>query len=193
MDWDDAYASGRYRELWDLTAPGAELVGALAALGVPDHGVMADLGCGAGTEAIYLASAGLPTVGVDLSEEALRLARRRAAEAAVKVDWQLASVLGLPLADRSVVFANDRRCLEVLDVEDRRAYAEEVARVVMPGGHFLLRAVTAGDDPIDADAIDALFPAPRWERGYVLPLRIRGDESADDGLITLIRRRSVRW
>jgi ubiquinone/menaquinone biosynthesis C-methylase UbiE len=192
MDWDAAYLDGTYRR-WDLEAPSGEIVATLAAAGLPERGLAVDLGCGAGTEAIFLAETGLQAIGVDLSEEALRLARRRAAARGVKVTWELGNVIALPFGDRTVGFANDRGCLQHLAAPDRRLAADEVARVMLPGGTFLLRACRECADgsvqPVTPEEIDRLFPSPRWDRGYVLPL----DVGSERMWLTLLRRRSVRW
>jgi len=98
-----------------------------------------DIGCGTGSDAVYLAGRGIETIGVDLSPAALELARERARRSGVSVEWIQADVLQLPLPDGCVDLALDRGCLHHLRPEDRSRYAIEVARVLRPGGTLLVR------------------------------------------------------
>jgi ubiquinone/menaquinone biosynthesis C-methylase UbiE len=115
----------------------AELAGFLAGLGALPRGAL-DLGCGSGSDAVYLAERGIETIGVDLSSAALERARERATSSGVHVDWIQADVLRLPLADGSVDLALDRGCLHHVAAADHSRYAAEVARVLRPGGTLLV-------------------------------------------------------
>ena len=76
--WDETYESGDYLNHWDYSFPSHELVAAVA-LRPPTSGEMAlDLGCGAGREAIFLATYGFRVIAVDISAKALEIARNRA-------------------------------------------------------------------------------------------------------------------
>jgi trans-aconitate methyltransferase len=66
----DHYADGTYL-WWHLSRPSPELAAALEDSWLPGNGRALDIGCGAGTEAAYLASAGWQAAGIDLSEVAL--------------------------------------------------------------------------------------------------------------------------
>lgn len=68
-----AYRFGRPR--WDSAEPRPELAGVIR--GRPGRAL--DLGCGIGTDAIYLARQGWEAVGVDFVPEAIETARSRAA------------------------------------------------------------------------------------------------------------------
>ncbi len=99
-----------------------------------------DLGCGPCGPLIYvLSTVGCSGVGVELSAAALEAGRARAL--ASNVDHQLEvheSDLDqpLPLKARS---CNAAMSLDVvLHVRDRRRFYEEVARVLAPGGRFLV-------------------------------------------------------
>lgn len=168
--WDRAYADGEHLEHWEAPGVPGELVAAEAEGVVPQNGLVLDLGCGSGQEAVWLAGRGHRVVGVDGSTEALALARRRAAEAGVEVEWRHASVLDLPLEDGEAAFALDRGCFHAIPPEDRDDYAAEVARVLAPGGHLLLRGAAREDEEaglwaVDREAVERYFPAALFERG----------------------------
>src|SRR5687767_8332351 len=58
-----------------------------------------DVACGAGNATIPAARAGARVTGVDFSPELLAIARERAADALVEVDWVEADVQEMPFAD----------------------------------------------------------------------------------------------
>jgi hypothetical protein len=92
--WDGSYRGGK-RPLWDAGLPSGELR-RVVEQGIVRPGPAVDLGCGSGTDAIYLASKGFDVTAIDIAPTALSLAREKAERAGVKVRWLLASVLSLP-------------------------------------------------------------------------------------------------
>jgi ubiquinone/menaquinone biosynthesis C-methylase UbiE len=92
-----------------------------------------DIGCGSGEFTAALAEAGARPVGVDISAQALRRARKRHPE----LEFDLAPAAGpLPLDDGQMdaVWAGD-----VLEhVVDTAAWLSEVRRVLRPGGRLVL-------------------------------------------------------
>jgi ubiquinone/menaquinone biosynthesis C-methylase UbiE len=191
------YRSGEYLRRWDYRHPSGELVALVVAGSIPRGGRTVDLGCGAGRDAIFLGRCGFRSVGVDVSEEALAVARERAREAGVAVDRRRGSVLDLPLADRCVDFATDRGCIHRISEADRPRYAAEVARVLKPGGSLRLRgcARSAAEDPNDApfvalteDSIDRTFVPRGFRRGPMLPIVLVSDAGEWESNIVLLRR-----
>ncbi len=173
--WDLAYADGDHIEHWESPYPPQELVALVAAGLVPEGGTVLDVGCGAGADTIFVASLGFRAIGVDTSVKALEIARARAAESELAVEFQLADASDLPLADDSVDFAMDRGCLHVIDDDRRRDYAREIRRVLRPGARFLLRGAAADDDDegviaVDHDEIDRVFVAEGFTHGPIVPL-----------------------
>lgn len=190
--WDDQYASGAYRERWDRLAPSPDLAAVVAAGHVPSSGVTLDLGCGAGTDAIYLASLGYRSIGLDVSSEALSIARGRANDAGVMVDWREGSVLDLPFADASIHFAQDHGCFHHIPDAERERYASELARVLLPGARFLLSGGRHGGGgatyAVDSAAIDRVF-ASEFTRGAVVPYVAHSDAGTMDANLVLLERR----
>lgn len=191
--WDDAYASGVYRSEWESSEPSQELVCWLAAANLPRGARVLDLGCGAGREAIFMAGCGLAVTGVDFSATAIEIARARARDAGVSVDWRVANVLDLPLPAHTIEFVNDRGCFHVIARRDRRRFAAEVARVLRPGGRLLLRGSNRssrdGFVAVTAPEVDRWFDRRRFARGPILPILMMADSGSLRGNIVLLQRR----
>lgn len=86
-----------------------------------------DVGTGTGRAAIGLASAGAEVIGLDASAEMLAVARRRAADAGVNVQFDVADAHALPIADNSVDLAVSLRVL--MHVPDWPRCLAELCRV----------------------------------------------------------------
>jgi SAM-dependent methyltransferase len=80
--WEEFYSGGRSR--WS-GKPNASLVEEVTGV-VP--GTALDLGCGQGGDAIWLAAQGWTVTATDISQTALDVAARHAAEAGVTVAWE---------------------------------------------------------------------------------------------------------
>lgn len=101
-------------------------------------GAVLDVGCGAGSNVLFLAESGFRAHGVDLSPGAVAAARARAAEARLAVDIQEGDVLALPFPDGSFDAVVDNGCFHTLPLSRRERYAKEVLRVLRPAGRFVL-------------------------------------------------------
>jgi SAM-dependent methyltransferase len=101
-----------------------------------------DLGCGTGRNANYLAEHGNNVIGIELSRTALELARTRAHEYGLVVDYRLGDI-GEPynVADRTVDIVLDVTSSNSLNEEGRSIYLREVNRVLRLGGYFFVRAL----------------------------------------------------
>lgn len=104
---------------------------------------VADIGCGTGRLAPFLAARGLSTRGVDLSPEMVRVARRDHPEFA----FDVADVRALPFQDASLAGVVCWYSLMYLAPSDRSRAFGELARVVKPGG-YLVTAFKAGDNQV---------------------------------------------
>lgn len=129
---------------------GAALLEAVADELASESGPIVDLGCGTGHLLGGLGPGGPARIGIDLSAPAIDLAARRFPDVA----WVVAN------ADRRLPLVSGR-ISAVLSVHGRRNPAE-VARVLAPGGRFLV-AVPAPDDLAELRAV-ALGAAPARDR-----------------------------
>ena len=132
-----------------------------------------DLGCGTGTNSIYLAQHGFTVVGVDFSAKAIATARAKARRTNVAVEFHVADVTRLDsLRVREPFdFVLDIGCLHALDAAARPRYAEHLARLTRPNAVFMLYAFSPRppDAPrhlirfrnvgITADEVQQLFAA----------------------------------
>jgi len=104
-----------------------------------------DIGCGTGTNAIYLARHGFEVVGTDIAWLAIRRARRKAREAGVSVTFYVSEAVKLgtpagPPVGRAFDVVVDIGCFHAIQSEHRLAYGSMLRRVLREGGHYLLYA-----------------------------------------------------
>src|SRR5438874_9453945 len=91
LPWDASYHDGPAP--WDVGQPQPPVV-RLASEGA-FAGPVLDAGCGSGENALHLASLGLSVVGVDVAETALAMARAKADERGLEVEFAAADALEL--------------------------------------------------------------------------------------------------
>jgi SAM-dependent methyltransferase len=137
--WRRTYESHDYRELpWFSEEPTPWFVEALRSGWIKPPGSTLDIGCGAGTNAIWFAKEGFTASGIDLSPGAIRAARERAHSEKLDVKFVEGDALALPFPDRSFDVVSDNGCFHTLPIRRRKDYSKEVSRVLVPGGTFLI-------------------------------------------------------
>ena len=153
---------------WDSGITPPEVVEVVES-GVLSPSRAVDLGCGTGTNAIYLAQHGFQVDGIDSALLAILKARRKARRQDATVRFHVGKVTRLPFLTHPVRLALDIGCLHGLQPEDRLDYAQEVGRVVAAGGHYMLyawgRHGQRGLDPGEVQALFAPFFDTVWVRG----------------------------
>ena len=95
-------------------------------------GRLLEVGCGIGVDSIQLARCGFDVTGVDLTENALTVARRYAEHAGVDVDFRLGNAEGLDFPDASFDAVYSFGVLH--HTPDIEAAVGEVRRVLKPSG-----------------------------------------------------------
>ncbi len=133
---------------WDTGITPPEVVTMIESGGVR-HGRALDLGCGTGTNSIYLAQHGLQVIGVDFSAKAIERARAKSQQAGVSVNFFVSDVTQLDFLSPPFDLVLDVGCFHGLDARKRERYAENLARLVSPGGKFLLYAFGPTQTPSD--------------------------------------------
>ena len=108
-------------------------------------GIALELGCGTGTNAIYLAEQGFQVTAVDISAVAIDRARQHAQTALVRVDFFVADVATLS-AGGPFDFIFDRGCYHCVRRTNVSGYLATVERVTRPGTRFLLLAGNANEE-----------------------------------------------
>jgi SAM-dependent methyltransferase len=100
-----------------------------------------DLGCGTGTNAVYLAQHGWQVIGIDYVGRAIRRARRKARQAGVNTQTRFITgdVTRLPDLNLGASFdlAVDVGCGHSLKPDLLSAYARSLAQALKPGGIYL--------------------------------------------------------
>ena len=141
-NWDERYQLGDTP--WDSGAPSAELVRVLDEFEIP-HGTALELGCGSGTNAVYLAQQGFSVTGVDCSETALNAARQKGADARVAVEWIAADVQSFGAGRQPVELLFDRGCYHCCRRVDLAGYLQTQRNVTQPGTWCLVLAGNPND------------------------------------------------
>lgn len=128
------------RGLWVINTPYRRI---LEAARITAQDRVLDLGCGIGNLLIALAERidfSHPPVGVDVSPDLIRMGQQEIARAGLRdrVGLQVAPATRLPFADGAFDAVITSHVLKHLDDEALLASFREVARVLRPGGRFLL-------------------------------------------------------
>jgi SAM-dependent methyltransferase len=135
--WMFAWHYLRGRTPWDTNVTPPEV---LEFIREAPPGRALDLGCGTGTNAMALAERGYQVTGVDFSAQAIRAARRKAAKAGLGIDFRVGDVARLDDLSGPYDYALDIGCLFSLTAKDRASYAAGLARLLRPGGWYMLYA-----------------------------------------------------
>lgn len=137
------YRHGRPR--WDSVEPHRELVDLITGR---QPGRALDLGCGTGSDALYLAQNGWDVVGVDFVPEAIETARKRAVDAGASSRFVVGDVTQLRQSgvEGSFDLILDTGCYHSIAAGLRDAYAAEVAAVAAEEAEFYVAGTS--DPPV---------------------------------------------
>ena len=139
--WNEDYASGEPLP-WDTGTPDPLLVEMIESRAIKP-GRTLEVGCGTGTNAIWLAQRGFDVLGVDISEVAIEKARARAQgrfrfKARGRCRFKVADFLTAAPARGRCEFVFDRGCFHVFDRKSERVrFAEHVAAGLVEHGLWL--------------------------------------------------------
>lgn len=186
---DETTAYDRFRERyeeghvpWDDPLPPPEII-ALAEELAPGQGL--DLGCGYGRAAIFLAQRGWTMDGVDFIPQAITEARQRARAAGVagRARFHVASAAALAFLAPPYDLAIDIGCMHSFGEELLAGYRAELARLLSPGGRYVLFAHLRGDEGAGEDAPRGIPEATimsLMELDFVLERVERGTTQVED-------------
>jgi cyclopropane fatty-acyl-phospholipid synthase-like methyltransferase len=125
-----------FRMPWE-GGPRAELV-ALVESGRIQLCRTIDLGCGTGSNTIYLAQRGFDVTGIDYARAAIAKARRRAADAGVHVTFVVNDLTHLRRTSGAFDFLVDYGTFDDLSPGDRELYMKSLVALSHVGSRFLL-------------------------------------------------------
>ena len=154
---------------WDTGITPPEIVSMIESGKVP-IGRALDLGCGTGTNAIYLAQHGFAVTGIDVSRRAIALAKRKTRSAQltdrVRLERGDVTLMRRWVLGGSIDYAYDIGCFHNLKAEARQRYVSALSGVLKPGAIYMLYAFEPQPDRagVALDEIAALFdPAYRLD------------------------------
>ena len=126
---------------WDTDEPRAELEEIIA--GRPP-GRALDLGCGTGSNAVYLAKQGWEAVGIDFVPSAIARAKERALAIRARANFVTGDVTDLRQAGVVGTFdlVIDIGCYHTIPARLRAAYEAQVAGVARSGAEFYLAGIS---------------------------------------------------
>jgi methyl halide transferase len=134
-DWNEQYIAGGAP--WDTGNPDEHLVEFLRASPV-ERGLALDVGCGTGTNSLWLAEQGFAVLGIDIAPAATEKARAKAAGVELDCRFATADFLGDGISGGPFDLVFDRGCFHVFDkAEDRDRFAERVASLLKRDGRWL--------------------------------------------------------
>ncbi|HWF33585.1 MAG TPA: methyltransferase domain-containing protein [Solirubrobacteraceae bacterium] len=131
------WTAGDYPELARTIATVGELVAERAA--EPGQTLL-DVATGSGNVAVPAALAGAKVTGLDLTPKLLEVARERAVEAGVEIEFVEGDAEDLPFDDRS--FDRVTSCFGVMFAPRHDVAAGELVRVAKPGARIVIAAWT---------------------------------------------------
>jgi len=95
-----------------------------------------DLGCGFGRNSNWLASKGAVVDAINIKEEELIEAKKRATQQGVNVNYVKADAGELPFTDSSMDVVLDAGCTHMCDEQTQKKSVVEAVRVLKPGGYI---------------------------------------------------------
>jgi methyl halide transferase len=142
-EWEARYVEGDIP--WDSGEPSIELARILEVHGIRPPGRALEVGCGTGTNAVFLAGRGFEVTATDVAPTALAVARERAARAGADVTWVEADLLARPDLGVGYDLVFDRGVYHALRRGDAAPFLELLGRSLRPGGRYVVLAGNAND------------------------------------------------
>src|SRR5512146_10834 len=156
--WDASYHNGPAP--WDIGQPQPAVVRLASAGGFA--GAVLDAGCGTGENALHIAAQGLPVVGVDVAETALAMARKKAADRGIEVEFAAADAFQLERLGRRFQTVLDCGLFHTFEGGERTRYLASLASVTEHGGTLYVLCFSdhgpdTGPHPVSEQELRAAF------------------------------------
>lgn len=191
--WDASYRDGPAP--WDIGRPQPAIV-RLASAGA-FAGAVLDAGCGTGENALHLAALGLPVLGVDVAETALAMARAKAHDRGIAVEFAVADAFQLERLGRKFATVLDCGLFHTFDGDERPRYVASLASVTEHDGTLYVLCFSdegpeTGPHPVSQKELRAAFNSTTgWNVGAIAPERVQTrfhDEHGAPGWLATIKR-----
>jgi SAM-dependent methyltransferase len=142
-------------------------------------GAVLDAGCGTGENALHIASLGFLVLGVDVAETALAIAREKAKDRGINVEFAAADVFQLDRLGRMFETVLDCGLFHTFDGDERTRYVASLASVIEHDGTLYVLCFSddgpdAGPHPISQEELRVAFnPSNGWHVVAIKPDRIQ--------------------
>jgi SAM-dependent methyltransferase len=158
LPWDASYHGGPAP--WDIGRPQPAIVRLASEGGLA--GAVLDAGCGTGENALHVASMGFRVLGVDVAETALAIAREKAADRGIEVEFVAGDAFHLERLGRTFETVLDCGLFHTFDAEERPRYVASLASVTERDGTLYVLcfsddAPDTGPHPIRQEELRAAF------------------------------------
>jgi SAM-dependent methyltransferase len=159
-------------------------------------GAVLDAGCGTGENALHVASLGFSVLGVDVAGTALAIAREKARDRGIKVEFAEADAFQLERLGRMFQTVLDCGLFHTFDGDERTRYASSLASVTEHDGTLYVLCFRndgpdTGPHPISQEELRAAFnPSNGWDVAAIEPARVQTnyhEEGAPAWLATIKR------
>jgi SAM-dependent methyltransferase len=175
LPWDASYRDGPAP--WDTGQPQPAVVRLASEGGFA--GTVLDAGCGTGENALYVASLGWPVLGVDVAETALAIARAKAGDRGIEVEFAAADALHLERLGRRFDTVLDCGLFHTFDRGERPGYVVSLASVTEHDGTLYVLCFSdegpdTGPHPVSREELRAAFSSGHeWNVAAIEPDRVQ--------------------
>ncbi len=192
LPWDASYREGPAP--WDIGQPQPVIVRLASQGGFA--GAVLDAGCGTGENALHVASLGLLVVGIDVAETALAIARKKAGERGIDVEFTAADAFHLEGLGRRFDSVLDCGLFHTFSAAERPEYVASLSLVTNQDGTLYVLCFSddgpdTGPHPVRHEELRAAFSrSSGWNVAAIEPDRIQTryhDNGAPAWLATIRR------
>ena len=146
-DWDTYYKENNVEEMpWYESNLDADLKNEINSRNL-SRGKFLDLGTGPGTQALQLSNLGFDVTGSDLSENAIKKAKKLS----TKVNFVTDDFLNSKLPENEFDFIFDRGCFHIFDIEQRSNYVNQIKRILGNNGILFLKCMSIEEKDLPED------------------------------------------
>jgi SAM-dependent methyltransferase len=190
--WDASYRDGPAP--WDIGRPQPAIVRLASENRLV--GPVLDAGCGTGENTLFIASLGVPVLGVDVAETALAMAREKSRSRAIAAEFATADAFELARLNRRFQTVLDCGLFHTFEADEHTQYVKSLAAVIEPDGLLYVLCFSdagpeIGPHPVRQEELHTAFSAGNgWQIATIRPERIETryhDNDVSAWLVTVKR------